>query len=169
MSPSRQGDVDDVGLRLRPPRLSDAARIWSLVPEIGLEVNSCYAYLLLCSHFADSAIVAESGGEPGELVGFVLGYRPPTAPDELFVWQVGVVARMRGTGLAGRMLAELVARARARFVSATVSPDNAASLALFRGLARRAGAPCRAATWFPSALFATPHPDEDLLKIGPLP
>jgi L-2,4-diaminobutyric acid acetyltransferase len=161
--------MGDARLAFRPPRSSDAAQIWSLVPEIGLEQNSCYAYLLLCSHFADTGLVAEARGE---ISGFVLGYRPPTSHEQLFVWQIGVAPRARGTGLAGRMLSELLARhpnTDARFLSATVSPDNAASLALFRGVARRAGVTCTEAPCFPAPLFPSKHPDENLLTIGPLP
>lgn len=162
----------DARVAFRAPRPSDAAQLWSLVPEVGLETNSCYAYLLLCSHFADTALVAidEGAGAAGRILGFVLGYRPPTTPDQVFVWQIGVAPAARGTGLGGRMLGELLARcADARFLSATVSPDNAASLALFRGIARRAGVDCTESPCFPASLFPSPHPDENLLKIGPLP
>lgn len=157
-------------VRLRPPQAEDAATIWRLLPEIGdLERNSAYAYLLLCSHFANTGVVALTGG--GDLVGFVLGYRPPTQPESVFVWQVGVAPRGRGQGLAGRMIEDVLARpgcADARYLCATVDPGNAASLALFHGLARRRGVACTTTSGFPQALFPERHADEDLLRIGPL-
>ena len=156
-------------LTLRGPSVADAARIWSALPRIGgLERNTPYAYLLLCSHFASTGIVAELGGE---LAGFILGYRPPTDPDAIFVWQVGVVPDVRGQGLASRMLDALLARPGcrdARWLSATVSPDNDASLALFKGFARHRGVPCQQTRCFDPPLFPEPHPAEDLLRIGPL-
>jgi L-2,4-diaminobutyric acid acetyltransferase len=156
-------------LNLRGPEVADAARIWRALPGIGsLERNTAYAYLLLCSHFASTGIVAELDGE---LAGFVLGYRPPSDPQAIFVWQVGVAPVARGRGVGGRMLDALLERPGcrdARWLSATVAGDNAASLALFGGFARRRGARCQETRGFDSPLFPEPHPDENLLRIGPL-
>jgi len=156
-------------MMLRAPSAGDARDIWRGLPAIGnLERNSAYAYLLLCTHFADTGIVAEEGGR---IAGFVLGYRPPVDPSSMFVWQVGVAPEARGHGLGGRMLEAVLARPGCqgvRFLAATVSPDNAASLALFRGFARRRGVACEESPCFPGALFPEPHPDENLLRIGPL-
>lgn len=161
--------MSDSRMILRPARPDDAAAIWRALPDIGnLERNSAYAYLLLCSHFAETSLVAEQGGE---VAGFVLGYRPPVQPTAMFVWQVGVAPQARGHGLAGRMLDAVLALPGCRdvkYLTATVSPDNAASLALFRGFARRHGVPCEEAPCFPGKLFPEPHPDENLLRIGPL-
>lgn len=161
--------MDNSHCEIRAPRASDAGRIWSLIPAIGnLERNSAYAYLLLCTHFAPTSLVAERGDS---IAGFVLGYRPPTDASALFVWQVGVAPDARGQGLGGKMFEALLARpecADVRYLTATVSPDNAASLALFRGFARRRGVACEEHTWFPGELFPEPHPDENLLRIGPL-
>lgn len=155
--------------RLRTPTVKDAAAIWRLLPTVGnLERNSCYAYLLLCSHFADTCLLAE---HDGHLLGFVLAYRPPSEPDALFVWQVGVVPAVRGTGLGGRMLTALLqlpATAGARFLTATVCADNGPSLAMFHRLARSLGVSCEQGAGFLGSLFALPHPDEDTLRIGPL-
>lgn len=158
-----------LGLTFRRPRPDDAAAIWRLLPTIGgLERNTAYAYLLLCSHFADTSIVAEQGGE---VVGFVAGYRPPTQPEAVFVWQVGVAPSARGQGLGGRLLDGVLAMPGcqgARYLTATVSPDNEASLALFRGFARRRQVPCEEGPGFAARLFPEPHPDENLIRIGPL-
>jgi L-2,4-diaminobutyric acid acetyltransferase len=157
------------GILSRRPRPEDAAPLRRLIGEVGtLEQNSCYSYLLLCTHFASTCLLAE---RRGELVGFVLAYRPPSHPEWLFVWQVGVSSSARGVGLGRRMLTELIdqpAARSARFLTATVSPDNAASLALFRGFARAQEVPCEHGPGFASALFDAPHPDEHLLRIGPL-
>jgi len=154
---------------VRPPTERDAAPLWHLLGRTGsLERNTCYAYLLLCTHFADTCLVAE---EDGELRGFVLAYRPPASPEDVFVWQVGVAPEARGAGLAGRLLDALIERpacADAAYLTATVSPDNLPSRRLFHALARRRGVPCETSPGFSAGLFAGPHEDEHLLRIGPL-
>jgi L-2,4-diaminobutyric acid acetyltransferase len=62
----------------RKPTPADAADIHALVEECKpLDVNSTYAYLLLCSHFASTCIVAEDGRG---LAGFISGYCKPDDP-----------------------------------------------------------------------------------------
>ncbi len=163
-------DVSGGELRLRRPTVSDGAAIWALVRESGvLEPNTCYAYLLLCTHFAETCLVAERGGR---LLGFVLGYRPPTRPEAVFVWQVGVRADCRGEGLGKRLLGRLVELpgcADATFLEATVAPSNEASNRLFLGFARELGVPCELERGFESADFGPlEHEAEPLYRIGPL-
>ena len=150
-------------------QLGDAAAVFQLIGDVGtLERNSCYTYLLLCSHFAETCVVAE---QSGSLVGVVLAYRPPTDAESVFVWQIGVHPKARGQGLAKRLLAAVLALPSTDdtvYLTATVSPDNAASLALFRGFARDHGVPCRETAFFDASLFVGEHPDENLLRIGPL-
>jgi L-2,4-diaminobutyric acid acetyltransferase len=156
----------------RNPTVRDAAAITHLIREGGgLDVNSHYAQLLLCHHFRDTCVLAE---RDSEIVGFVSGYRPPTARDVIFVWQVAVSSGMRGKGIAGQMLADLARRAVAagcRFLEATVTPSNQASRSLFQSFAQRHGAELRRTRLFPAELFvgAEPHEPEDLFRIGPLP
>ena len=76
--------------------------MWRLARDSGaLDLNTSYAYLLFARDFADTCKVAVVDGE---VVGFVLGYRRPTEPETLFVWQIAVDARLRGHGLAARLL-----------------------------------------------------------------
>lgn len=156
-------------VQLRSPQPGDGARVYELLGSIGtLERNSCYAYVLLCSHFASTGLVAE---RDGQLLGFVLGYRPPTDPNAVFVWQVGVAPEARGMGLGKRLLQALIEQPGCHGVdhlTATVSPDNRASLSLFRGFARSLGVACEEIPGFPAALFAGPHADENMLRVGPL-
>lgn len=152
-------------LSLRQPSVSDGPAVWDLVRRSTLDLNSPYSYLMMFRYFADSCVIAESGGA---VAGFVTGFHPPEEPDAVFVWQIGVDETWRGQGLGGRMLAELVARKPARFLEATVTPSNTASLALFRGLAKRLGAECREVPCFDASLFpGESHEAEMLLRIGP--
>jgi L-2,4-diaminobutyric acid acetyltransferase len=145
---------------------ADAGSLWTLLGRVsGLERNTAYAYLLLCSHFASTSLVAERDGAP---VGFVLAYRPPSNPNRVFVWQVGVAPEARGEGIAGRLLDALADAPACQDVdelTATVGPDNTASNALFRAFARRRGTTCSVERGYPAALFPAPHADEDLLRI----
>ncbi len=150
--------------------MTDGAAIWRLVCQTDvLDTNSCYAYLLLCTDFADTCLVSYDGER---LAGFVTGYRPPGRPDVLFVWQIGVDPAYRGRGLGRALLGRLVERAAAqgvRYLEATVTPDNDASRRLFRWLAdaRR----CELATtsrFEPPHFAAAEHEPEQLIRIGPL-
>jgi L-2,4-diaminobutyric acid acetyltransferase len=162
-----------VAVAFRKAVLSDARKIWELVRGSKiLDLNSPYAYLLLSSHFADTSVVAETASD-GALVGFVAAYVPPTKPDTIFVWQVGVRPQCRGRGLAGRMLHELCERVQPQglqFLEATVTPSNQPSLSLFRAFARNNDAPCSEEILFSRELFPrdTSHDSEILLRIGPL-
>lgn len=157
------------GIAFRKPFLKDGGEMWRLVrASKPLDLNSCYAYLLLCHHFSETCVVAERGEE---VVGFVSAYRPPASPEAVFVWQVAVRAEMRGRGLATSMLIELLRRRGCEgvtFVEATVSPSNEASWALFRALARGLGARCEKKLLFPRGMFDEEgHEEEVLFRIGP--
>jgi len=155
---------------LRNAEVEDGPRIWRLVRDSeSLDTNSVYTYLLLCRQFRDTCVVAEAGGE---LAGFVTALTPPTEPRTLFVWQIGVDASQRGRGLAGRLLDHVVrlpACDDIEWLTATVTPDNTPSQALFRSFARRRGADCRVVPYFDRALFpGDGHQPEELYRIGPL-
>jgi L-2,4-diaminobutyric acid acetyltransferase len=154
---------------LRRPCVDDGPKIWRLVKEVTkLDLNSGYCYLVLCSHFADTSVVAERGCD---LVGFVTAYRPPLIEDVLFVWQIGVVAPFQGQGVGLAMLLELLGRDICRgvsYVETTIMHSNLASKALFASLQKRLKAPCIESLFFSEDLFPEQHhPGEYLLRIGP--
>lgn len=157
-------------MKLRHPEPGDGEAVWRLVREAGtLEVNAPYAYVLFAHHFADTCLVADAGDGDG-LLGAVVAYRPPTHPEAVFVWQVGVAEQARGQGLAGRLLSELLERTTPDGVThleATVTPDNAPSRALFESLARRLDVPCRVEPYLGAELFPGDHEPEELFRIGP--
>lgn len=151
------------------PRVSDGAGIHRLVAECApLDLNSTYAYLLLCRHFSGTCVRA---ARAGSTVGFVSAYRPPARKDTIFVWQVAVDKSCRGQGLALRMLRGLVGRPAVRgcrYLEATVSPSNGASMKLFHRLARELGAPVGQEKMFEETDFGNePHESETLIRIGP--
>ncbi len=154
---------------LRPPERRDGAALHELIAASPpLDLNSRYAYLLLCEHHAQTSVVAEADGE---LVGAITAYVPPQRPDTLFVWQVAVAERMRGRHLATLMLEHLRQRMATRqllWLETTISPSNRASRMLFTRFAARHGTAFSAATLFSAEDFgASGHEEERLYRIGP--
>jgi len=163
---ARPGDAGQV---LRAPTVADGAAIHALVAACPpLDLNSLYAYLLLCEHFRATCIVAEG---PAGIDAFVSAYIPPATPDTLFIWQVAVHQRARGRGLAGQLLMSLLDRpavAGVRHLETTVAPENAASRRTFARLAHELHAPLTEQSQFDANLFGdAEHDEERLLRIGP--
>nr|WP_221200540.1 diaminobutyrate acetyltransferase [Litorivivens lipolytica] len=154
-------------MSFRVPQATDGAALHQLVANCPpLDPNSLYCNLLQCSHFADTAVAVEY---EGELVGFISGYIPPNKPDTLFVWQVAVDSSMRGQGLGGRMLGELVDRTGVKWMETTVTPDNGASWGMFRSFARKRNAECEdcGPLFERDAHFGGQHDSEHLARLGP--
>ncbi|SEA45453.1 diaminobutyrate acetyltransferase [Microbulbifer marinus] len=166
--PARQGSEVRETL-LRRPVSEDGAEVHRLIGRCPpLDENSIYCNLLQASHFADTSVAAEVNGE---LAGFISGYIIPERPDTLFIWQVAVAKEARGLGLAGRMICEILRRpscARVRHLETTITPDNDASWALFRGVARKLETDCAESVMFDrDRHFRGRHDSEMLLRIGP--
>lgn len=161
--------MGDRNITFGMPRVSDGADLHRLIADCPpLDLNSTYAYLLLCRDFADTCVRAE---QEGRTVGFVSAYRPPSRGDVIFVWQVAVAGAMRGQRLAARMLDQLLARPAVRgccYLETTVSPSNEPSLKLFHRLARKLDAPINCRVIFEEADFGDErHESETLIRIGP--
>lgn len=157
-------------MRIRTCRPTDGKKVAEIVRATGvLDVNSTYAYVLLCDRFGDTCVIAEEND--GTPLGFVTGFRLPNDPETIFVWQVGVNSAARGRGVAGAMLAALVDLPETKDVVAmetTVSPSNEASLALFRSFAKTQGAEMTQAEGYDQGLIGGGHEQEDLYRIAPL-
>ena len=161
-------------VQLRRPVSEDGARVHQLIGNCPpLDTNSLYCNLLQASHFSATSVAAVLNGEgkDGELVGFISGYIIPERPETLFIWQVAVAENGRGMGLAGRMLREILARpacAQVTHLETTITPDNDASWALFRSLARKLDAGLAESVMFDRERhFNGQHDSEMLLRIGP--
>jgi L-2,4-diaminobutyric acid acetyltransferase len=140
--------------------------MWRLA-EGAVDRNSPYSYLMLCEFFSDTCAVATVDDR---IVGFATGFRLPADADTLFIWQIATDPTVRNLGVGSALLDHLVdipTVPRTRFLEATVTPDNAASLRLFRSFSTRRDAPCAEAPLFTSTDFPTPHAPEHRLRIGP--
>lgn len=107
----------------------------------------------------------------GTVSGFVTGYIRPQRPDTLMVWQVAVDADQRGKGIAGRLLSGLLDRLAPTVtrMETTISPGNAASIALFTRTAETRGLEITAERLFAPADFPDSHEPEDLYVLAPPP
>jgi L-2,4-diaminobutyric acid acetyltransferase len=157
------------GVVLSVPRVRDGAAIHRLVDACKpLDLNSTYAYLLLCAHYAETCVHAE---QAGRTVGFISAYRPPQRGEVIFVWQVAVAEELRGHGVARAMLRELLSRPAlrgCRYLETSVSPSNEPSRRVFHGFARELRAPVTERVLFAERDFGDEHHEcETLIRIGP--
>jgi L-2,4-diaminobutyric acid acetyltransferase len=155
---------------LRPPNLKDGIAVFELVKNCPpLDTNSSYCNLLQCSHFASTSVAAE---HEGQLAGFISGYIIPDRPNTLFVWQVAVSEQARGAGLASCMLKNLLERANCEnitHIETSITQDNQASWALFKGLAKKLATNLQSLEWMDKDIhFAGRHNSEALVRIGPI-
>lgn len=148
------------------PTLADAAVMWQLAKESGnLDVNSSYAYVLFCDHFAATSAVARLDGE---VIGFVTGFVPPREPSTVLIWQVAVAAEHRGEGVGLALLDAVIDNAGPfRWLKTTIGRSNHASRALFAALADRRQTTCSRTFGYSSDLFPDSHEAEDRCTIGP--
>lgn len=151
------------------PAVKDGKDIWQLIKGTRvLDLNSSYSYLLWSAYFSKTSVVVKSNNK---VVGFVSGFIEPNDPDTLFIWQVAVDQSMRGKGLATQMIKEILTRQicrNIRYLEATVTPSNVASIALFKGLARNLKTQCLISEGFKHDHFpGGGHEGENLFRIGP--
>lgn len=157
--------------KFRTPRLEDGPHIWELIRDAGtLDLNSPYTYLMLSKFFNETCIVVESDNQ---LAGFVAGFRMPSRPNTLFIWQVAVHPAFRRQGLGSSMIHSLLESEGledVEYLEATVTPDNRASDALFHAIADEHEAELEIRPCFSSEVFpdGEAHHPEHLYHIGPL-
>ncbi len=156
--------------KLRKPTKDDGFPVHQLIAACPpLDPNSIYCNLLQCHHFADTSVAAELNGQ---LAGFVSGYLIPQEPDTLFIWQVAVHTEARGLGLGKRMIRHILARetcAQVKRLKTTITPDNQASWAMFRSLARDLGAEIQQQLEYEQDThFGGQHDSEIVLTIAPI-
>jgi L-2,4-diaminobutyric acid acetyltransferase len=161
----------DSTFNLKKPVPSDGKSMWELVKKSkSLDLNSLYHYILMAHHFGDSSIAAFKGNE---LAGFVTAYFPPVSKETLFVWQVCVSEKFQGKGLGKKMLTSLARSElsqKVRYLDATITPSNNASIALFSSTAKALGSDYRFdEIVYPENFFGkSGHEPEKLFHIGPI-
>ncbi len=161
---------DETPVKFIPPDSKDGFAVNQLIAQSPpLDPNSIYCNLLQCSHFSETCICAKSGSK---LLGFTSGYRIPTRPDTLFIWQIAVDSSARGKGLASQMLNALLSRpgcAKVNFLETTITPNNQASTKLFQKFASEKGTSIKISEAFTQEQhFNGQHETELLHRIGPL-
>jgi L-2,4-diaminobutyric acid acetyltransferase len=157
-----------ISIKLRKPTLNDSPKLYELINRCKpLDLNSRYAYMLICTHFKETSVVIEY---EGRLVGALTGYRKPEDPHIFFVWQVAVDVSMRSQGLAERMVLWLLKEPSLtdiHYIETTISPSNKASQRVFEKVAAHLGAGLSQEPYFDQKLFGgDAHEDEYLFSIG---
>lgn len=155
---------------VQEPEVRHGTDMWRIACDSEvLDVNSSYAYLILCRDFRQTTRVAVVDGE---VAGFITGYIPFERDDTLFVWQIAVDDQYRGRGLASRMLDDLAGSLEfshgIRLVETTITDDNRASQRLFESFAERWNdAEIQREPLFVPEHFPDDHHTEYLYTIGP--
>jgi L-2,4-diaminobutyric acid acetyltransferase len=157
---------------IRNPKDADAEEIWRLVETSdALDHNSFYCYFMLCHFFSSTCAVAF---EKNEMIGFLTGFLVPNCENCYFIWQVRVVEKMRGLGIA-RAMVDFVLKGledKVEYIEATISPDNIPSQSLFSSIAAHSNAKITKIDHFlPASIFPLEsgiHPQEDLYRVGPI-
>lgn len=154
---------------MRKPCIKDARTVWELIQKSPpLDINSLYSYLILCAHFADTSVVAQS---PEGTCGYVSAYIRPGYNHTLFIWQVAVEKEKHGQGIAKKMISHILQRRypnTLQYLETTVNPSNTSSNALFDSIAKSLNTHCEKSILFSKKDFGTlDHEDEILYRIGP--
>lgn len=152
----------------REPIVSDAQKIWELVKKNKpLDENSKYLYILLCHQFSKTCCVAEHNSE---IIGFLSGFISPKDHSTLFVWQAAVDDGFRNEGIAKKMAFQTLSGTDplVKFVEATVTPSNHASLKFLQNFADYVGAKLVTSPLFSSDILEDGHEPENLIRIGPI-
>lgn len=155
-------------IKFRTPTVSDAHSMLKLVKNNKpLDENSLYLYLLLCHHFSDTCVVAEHNAKT---IGFLSAFIPPKKSDTLFVWQAAVDSEFRNKGIAKEMVFKALSQTEptVRYVEATVTPSNGASLKFLENFASELDADFSKKPLFSTKVLENGHEPEDLVRIGPI-
>ncbi|NVK17486.1 MAG: diaminobutyrate acetyltransferase [Methylocystaceae bacterium] len=153
------------------PQKRDGRFVYDLITSSPpLDVNSRYAYFLLCDHFASSSIICREASDDEKVIGFVGGYRKPTDPETLFVWQIAVDEKHRGKGLPAMMLDKMLQvhnPVTITSIEATYTPSNKASYHFFTKYAKAKQALANIDDYLSADDFgsSTGHEEEKLIKI----
>ncbi|MFF3762707.1 GNAT family N-acetyltransferase [Streptomyces sp. NPDC001922] len=122
---------------LRQAAPGDYDRIVTVMDEWwGRPIRSGLPRLFL-DHFFRTSLVAEDGGRPGALAGFLVGFLSDADRETAYIHFVGVAPGHRGGGLARRLYARFFELARAdgrSVVRSVTSPRNTASIAFHTAL-----------------------------------
>jgi L-2,4-diaminobutyric acid acetyltransferase len=98
------------------------------------------------------------------------GFVPPKESQTLFVWQVAVDPNYRNEGIAKNLVSTVLENAGSeiKYVEATVTSSNRASLKFLENLADDLKASISLTPLFSTEVLGEGHEPENLVKIGPI-
>lgn len=125
-----------IKLITKAPNIQDAKNVYLLAKNSKpLDLNSEYAYMLVCDHFSQTSVIAILDEV---IIGFISGYVLPKDPKTLFIWQVATHSDYRGKKIPYYMFKNLLLREELLHIDnikTTISPSNIASKKMFLKLA----------------------------------
>lgn len=154
------------------PNIDDLPYIYRFIKdETDLDCNSEYYYALYATILSKNCMILRNSDEVhGFLSSFV--YLDEDKRNTFFVWQVAVHQSLRGKGygldLILALFKKLNDKEKIHQITATVSPDNKASLRMFEKIASRLGAEITTRPFLESKHFSSSHSPEMLVSIGPI-
>lgn len=155
-------------MKILHPTISDANHMWRLAKKSNLDVNSSYSYLMMTKFFNGRCFVIKSPDD--KVVGFVTGFI--LKDDVYFIWQIAIDPEYQGQGLSRSLLDvainKLMRVHKIKFIQATVSPDNDASMGLFKKIATSYNTFFAMKDGFQESHFPDEKPEEKLIQVGPL-
>ncbi|HHS13276.1 MAG TPA: phosphoribosylamine--glycine ligase [bacterium] len=111
---------------------ADFLEVFDMVSKMPpLEPYQPHLFKIILRYFQNTCFVARCGDR---LVGWVMGFRDQTNPETYFLWQIGILPAMQGSGLGTSLMKYVVkemAEAGAGRIEATIDPENTASQKLF--------------------------------------
>lgn len=156
-----------MNIEVKHPILVESNRMWELAEKAGLDVNSSYSYLMMTKFFNDRCFVIK---DDDIVIGFVTGFI--LKDDVYFVWQIAIDPDYQGNGLSQKLLHDavkiLMTKHQIKFIQATVSPENKASMGLFKSIASSYNTFFAVKEGFTESHFPDDKPEEKLIQVGPL-
>lgn len=156
-----------MNIRVKHPILVESNDMWELAGKAGLDVNSSYSYLMMTKFFNDRCFVIK---ENDDVIGFVTGFI--LKDDVYFVWQIAIDPDYQGNRLSQVLLQSavetLMDKHQIKFIQATVSPDNKASMGLFKAISSKYNTFFAVKEGFTENHFPDDKPEEKLIQVGPL-
>ena len=115
------------------PTVADKAKEWA---DPIRENDS--AYRIMIEHFRNTCFIAE---DRGEIIGYLLGFKSQSSPDEAVIYLVHVAPRLRGNGVGRRLFNQYQAAVKAlgcRKILALGEPENKSCAAYYQAMGLKA-------------------------------
>jgi L-2,4-diaminobutyric acid acetyltransferase len=126
--------------KIRELSIVDAATLQKLTNQCQpLLINDIYVNIFLAKYFENTCFLLKNSGEA---VGFVSGLRSTVEPTIFFLWQLGIIPKLRGKGLSTLLIEKVVKAAQdlgCHRIQFSIAPGNEQSLRAFTTFSTKCG------------------------------